>query len=145
MELAKIYGAELIAMHNARNRPPPTDIIEDISASFQLAVDSARTHGVASQKLILDVGLGFNTTPAQSMEIISRLGELTAKFRERVLLGASRKSFMETLGEPTPADRLPCTIASTIFAYLNGCSIFRVHDVKPNFDALNFAKILYGK
>jgi dihydropteroate synthase len=145
IELAKTYGAELIAMHNARSGPPPRDIIEDISASFQLAVDSAKEHKFDSKNLILDVGIGFGTTPMQGVEIISRLGKFTDKFHERVLIGASRKSFMEVLGESTPIDRLPCTIASTIFAYLNGCSIFRVHDVKANFDALNFAKILYGK
>jgi dihydropteroate synthase len=52
---------------------------------------------------------------------------------------------MGAFGKQTPADRLPCTLASTVFAYLSGCAIFRVHDVEANFDALNFAATVCGR
>lgn len=143
--LAKSYDAELIVMHNARSKPPSGDIIADISASFYLAVAAANEYGFYRKNLILDVGIGFGTTPAQDIEIIARLGELTARFSERILIGASRKSFMRIFGEMTPADRLPCTLATTMAAYLGGCSIFRVHDVRANFDLLNFAGAAYGR
>jgi dihydropteroate synthase len=145
IELAKGYGAELVAMHNARTRPPSENIVKDIAESFQRAIATAKKHNFDARNLILDVGIGFGTTPAQDIEIISRLNELANGFRERILIGASRKKFMSSFGERTPDDRLPCTLASTVFAYLNGCAIFRVHDVGANFDALNFARTAHGR
>jgi dihydropteroate synthase len=145
MDLVKRYGAELAAMHNGRNRPSTSHILAAIAANFQRAIDGASEHNFDREKLILDVGIGFGTTPAEDIEIISRLGELAGKFRERILIGASRKSFMKIFGEPTPADRLPCTLAATMSAYLSGCAIFRVHDVKANFAVLNFAKAVHGR
>jgi dihydropteroate synthase len=145
IELAKGYDAELVAMHNARIRPPSEDIVEDIAESFQRAIAAAKKHGFDTKNLILDIGIGFGTTPAQDIEIISRLNELTSGFHGRILVGASRKKFMNAFGEQTPADRLPCTLASTVFAYLSGCAIFRVHDVGANFDALNFVRTVHER
>ncbi|MDR2721206.1 MAG: dihydropteroate synthase [Puniceicoccales bacterium] len=143
IELTKGYGAELVAMHNARIRPPSEDIVEDIVASFQQAISTAKKRNFATENLILDVGIGFGTTPAQDIEIISRLNELADGFHERILIGTSRKKFMSIFREYTPADRLPCTLASTVYAYLSGCAIFRVHDVKANFDVLNFMRVTH--
>ena len=38
-----------------------------------------------------------------------------------------------------PADRVIGTVATTVIGYLAGAHIFRVHDVKPNFEALRVA------
>jgi dihydropteroate synthase len=45
-----------------------------------------------------------------------------------------------------PADqRLAGTIASSVMAYTAGAHIFRIHDVRPNRDALRVAEAaLYG-
>jgi dihydropteroate synthase len=145
ISLAEYFGAELIVMHNGRNKPPSRDIIADVGEDFQRAISEANEHNFDTKNLILDVGIGFAGSPAHDIEIISRLGELTGEFQERVLIGASRKSFMKNFGEPTAAERLPCTLAATMAAYLGGCAIFRVHDVKANLDVLNFAKATYGR
>jgi dihydropteroate synthase len=72
IELARGCGAELIAMHNARNQAPSENIVADIAASFRRAVAAAKRHNFDTKDLILDVGIGFGTIPAQDVEIISR-------------------------------------------------------------------------
>ncbi|MDR0595849.1 MAG: dihydropteroate synthase [Puniceicoccales bacterium] len=145
ISLAKYFGAELVVTHNSRNRLLSRDIIANVREDFQRAISEANKHNFDTKNLILDVGIGFVGTPVNDIEIISRLGELTNEFQERVLIGTSRKSFMKIFGEPTAAERLPCTLAATMVAYLGGCAIFRVHDVKANLDVLNFAKAMYGR
>ena len=59
-----------------------------------------------------------------------------------VLLGASRKSVIGlTLGVDTN-QRLEGTIATTVLGYLQGCRIFRVHDVKENIRALRMTEAI---
>ena len=53
-----------------------------------------------------------------------------------VLLGASRKRFLGAILGAEPADRVVGTVATTVIGYLAGAHVFRVHDVKPNFEAL---------
>jgi dihydroneopterin aldolase len=127
-------------MHNGRTRPSSENIVADIAASFQRAIIAADRHNFAAENLIFDMGIGFGTTPTRDLEMIARLRELTNRFPGRIVIGASRKSLMEALGESVPADRLTCTLAATLSAYLNGCAIFRVHDVKENFDVLILPK-----
>ena len=39
-------------------------------------------------------------------------------------------------------DRMAGTVATTVMGYERGCSIFRVHDVKENYQALMMAKAI---
>ena len=56
-----------------------------------------------------------------------------------MLLGASRKRFLGRSSAPSPRDRVTGTVATTVIGYLAGAHVFRVHDVKPNFEALRVA------
>ena len=62
-----------------------------------------------------------------------------------LLIGTSRKSMLGKLLGNEPHERLPATIATNVLAYAQGAHIFRVHDVRPNRDALRVAQAtLYG-
>ena len=56
-----------------------------------------------------------------------------------VVLGASRKRFLGAILGAEPAERVIGTVATTVIGYLAGAHVFRVHDVKPNFEALRVA------
>lgn len=146
VNIVKKYSAELVVTHNSRKNPFTNthNLVENIIQEFQQAIDVAKKYNFDKQKLIFDVGLGFGKTAQQDIELLAQLKNIKSHFKQRFLIGASRKSFMHVFGENTPADRLPCTLAATFSAYLSGCEIFRVHDVKANIDVLNFAQTIYG-
>ena len=54
-------------------------------------------------------------------------------------LGTSRKRFLGAILGAEPDQRVVGTVATTVAGVLAGASVFRVHDVKPNFEALRVA------
>jgi dihydropteroate synthase len=56
-----------------------------------------------------------------------------------VLLGASRKRFLGSILGAEPSGRTIGTVATTVIGFLAGAHVFRVHDVRPNFEALRVA------
>ena len=96
-----------------------------------MAADEAEAAGVARDRIVIDPGIGFGKTPAQSRYIIRHLHEFNS-LGYPVLLGASRKSFIgKTLGLEVD-DRLEASLAVTAMAVMNGAQIIRVHDVKES-------------
>lgn len=146
LELAKQYDVKVVIMHNSRNRTIfNNNIIDDCEKYFAHAIKLAQSVGINNDNIMLDPGIGFGTTAAQDIELLSRLHELTNKFHQTFLLGASKKSFIgKILDEKDPQKRKYATMATTIVGYLKGCKIFRVHDVKENIDALKMAEAIYG-
>ena len=84
---------------------------------------------------MLDPGIGFGKTYEQNLDALRRVPELKA-LGFRVLVGASRKSFMRRiLGEDVaPKDRLFGTLGAHAAALAGGADIIRVHDVKAHVD-----------
>jgi dihydropteroate synthase len=85
--------------------------------------------------IVLDPGVGFGKTLQDNLDIMAGLG----RFRELgrpLLLGVSRKSFIDALYPSEPAERLPGTIAACAVCALNGADIIRVHDVREAVQAM---------
>ena len=75
--------------------------------------------------------LGFAKTADHNREILRRLPEYL-DLGAPLLVGASRKSFLQPDdGEGTGA-RLEGTLAVSVLAILGGASVLRVHDVREN-------------
>ena len=83
--------------------------------------------GVASQ-VLLDPGLGFAKTPAQSHALLRRLSELHP-LGHPLLVGLSRKKMVYGPLDLTPAEALPGTISLNTIALHGGARLLRVHDV----------------
>ncbi|MEK7817993.1 MAG: dihydropteroate synthase, partial [Actinomycetota bacterium] len=56
-----------------------------------------------------------------------------------VMIGASRKRFLGEILKAETEERLPGTVAVSVLAYQKGAQIFRVHDVRENYEALKVA------
>jgi dihydropteroate synthase len=56
----------------------------------------------------------------------------------------SRKSMIGKLLDAPADQRLAGTLATSVLAYCAGAHIFRVHDVRPNRDALRVAAATLG-
>lgn len=103
------------------------DICGDLVMYFSEAIRRFRDLGVSD--LIIDPGFGFAKHPAQSFELLRRLGELQL-LGCPLLVGLSRKSMLyKTLGTG-PEAVLNATTAANTLALERGAHILRVHDVK---------------
>ncbi len=139
-------GADYVLMHTRGQgevAPPQTtyrDVVADVISELQTAIDRALDHGVRAERIWLDPGLGFAKTATQSAQLLARLGELTA-LGHRVLLGASRKSFIAALApdaegaRPSALEREHGTTVTTTLGVLGGAHAVRVHDVAAAFQA----------
>jgi dihydropteroate synthase len=128
----------LVVMHNRDAADPSLDIMADIEAFFARSLAIAEQAGIAREKIVLDPGIGFGKTPEQSVEAIARLAELKS-FGLPLLVGASRKRFIDKLSPAPPDRRLGGSIAAHVISMLNGASILRAHDVAETVQALRVA------
>ena len=110
--------------YGALGRTDYTDLVAQ-ARDFLLERAAAARCGT----VYLDPGIGFGKSAAQSLSLMRHLSALTQSDHP-VLLGASRKSFIgQTLGLPSPDDRLPGSLAAAAWAYHQGVAALRVHDV----------------
>jgi dihydropteroate synthase len=132
------HAVPVIIMHNREAADPSIDIIADISAFFSRSLDIAARAGIARQNIVLDPGIGFGKTPEQSLTAIARLPELKS-FGLPLLVGASRKRFINTVSPAPPDQRLSGSIAAHLLAVAGGAAIIRTHDVAETIQALRVA------
>jgi len=132
------HGTPVIIMHNRDTADASLDIIADVMAFFSRSLEIAWEAGIARDRIVLDPGIGFGKTPEQSMTCIARLDALR-DFGLPLLLGASRKRFINTVVPSAPAERLGGSLAAHLLAVENGASIVRAHDVAPTVQALAVA------
>jgi dihydropteroate synthase len=129
------HGAPVIVMHNRDAADPTLDIMADVKAFFSRSLEIAARAGIARERIVLDPGVGFGKTPEQSITVIARLGELRA-FGRPLLIGLSRKRFIDSVSPSKPDQRIGGSIAGNVMAALGGADIVRVHDVAETVQAL---------
>jgi len=133
--VAAEHGVPVIVMHNREAADPAIDIMADVQAFFARSLEIAARAGIAREQIVLDPGIGFGKTPPQSITMIARLAELRA-FGLPLLMGLSRKRFIDSVAPSKPDQRLGGSIAGNVLAVLYGADIVRVHDVGETVQAL---------
>ncbi len=131
-------GVPVIVMHNRAAADPTIDIMADIASFFARSLDIAAKVGIAREMIVLDPGIGFGKTPEQSIIAIARLAELTS-FGLPLLVGASRKRFIDKVSPAPPSERIGGSIASHLMAVAHGAAIVRTHDVAETVQAFRVA------
>jgi dihydropteroate synthase len=139
--VAADHDAHVVVMHNRAEVEPQLDIIEDMRAFFERTLEIAARAGLRTERLCLDPGVGFGKTPAQSMRAIAGLGELKA-FGLPLLVGASRKRFIDSVSASAVSQRLGGSLAAHLFAVRNGAAIVRAHDVFETVQALRVERAI---
>jgi dihydropteroate synthase len=143
-DMAAVVAARrtpVIIMHNRDRADPAIDIMKDIAAFLARSLEIAAKAGIASDRIVLDPGIGFGKTPEQSMTALARLNELSA-FGLPLLVGASRKRFISTVTPSEPDRRLGGSIAAHLIAAQGGAKIIRTHDVAETMQALRVASAI---
>jgi dihydropteroate synthase len=143
-------GADCCLMHmlgeprTMQQDPRYDDVVSEVKAFLEERLAFAASEGIAEERVWLDPGIGFGKTVEHNLELLRRLDEIVAIGRP-VVIGTSRKSFLGKLaGGRDEGERLPGTIATNVLALERGATVFRVHDVAPNTDALAVAAATFS-
>ena len=136
-------GAGLILMHNSTERDAPEDILDDMWRFFDHSLTLAEEAGIPSAHIILDPGIGFGKTLAHNLTIFKNLEQMQ-RYGLPYLIGLSRKRFIGAILEKEVDDRLIGTVASNLYCFAKGATVFRVHDVGAHVDALNLWSAIEG-
>jgi dihydropteroate synthase len=131
-------GVPVIVMHNRDSADASIDIVADVIAFFNRSLEIAARAGIPQDKIVLDPGIGFGKTPEQSITCLAHLAAFK-RFGLPLLVGASRKRFINSVTPSPPDDRIGGSIASHLLAVAQGAAIIRVHDVKETVQALRVA------
>jgi dihydropteroate synthase len=121
------------------------DVVAEVIDELRPQVDAAVAAGVAAEHLVIDPGLGFSKQAEHNWTLLRRLDELIS-LGNPVLVGASRKRFLGSLlaagpDQPrSPAERDEATVAVTALAAKAGAWGVRVHNVRPNADAVRVVR-----
>ena len=119
----------------------PGGVLAGVITELSSALGRARTLGVASERIVIDPGLGFGKTAAQNVEVLRGLAALRVLGRP-ILVGPSRKRFLgELTGRPVE-ERDGATAMACAMAWNAGARLFRVHDPAATRDALAIARAL---
>ncbi len=121
------------------------DVVGEVTAELATRVDCAERAGIPRARIVVDPGIGFSKRGEHSLAVLARLDGLAA-LGLPVLVGVSRKRFIgELTGVAAPAERLGGTVGANVAALERGALLFRVHDVKPNRDAVDVAWAIMSK
>lgn len=133
-------GIPCCLMHNRRD----TDygnLMEDVLGDLRESVEMALAAGIAGDNIILDPGIGFAKNLEQNLVVMKYVGRLK-ELGYPVLLGTSRKSMIGLTLDLPVTEREEGTLATSIMGLMEGCSIFRVHDVRTNMRGLTMAQAI---
>jgi dihydropteroate synthase len=127
----------------------PGGVVRAVCDELSARVEAILAAGVRPERVILDPGLGFAKRPEHNWELLRDLDPLL-ELGHRVLVGASRKSFLGRLladsdGTPRPVDqREHANTALTVLLAQRGVWGLRVHDVRAARDAVRVLERLDG-
>lgn len=113
--------------------PPGEDIVAAVGAHLSARVAAARRAGIAPGRIVVDPGLGFGKTTAQSLALLRHLallGRHPGLAGLPLLVGPSRKGFIGRVLDLPVAERLEGTLAAVALAVAGGAAAVRVHDVR---------------
>lgn len=133
MALAKQNDCQVIAMHSLTVPVDPAVMLPDDRCAVgqiiqwrEEKMEAWACAGLNLNRIILDPGIGFGKSTVQTFDILSRCSELRQSGL-RLLIGHSRKSFMNGMTPYPPAMRDFETLGMSLSLCQQGVDIIRVH------------------
>ena len=147
---AKDTRAGVVVMHmqgeprTMQGDPRYDDVCGAVRDFFCASLRRCIASGVPAAATAFDPGIGFGKTTAHNLALLRRTREIALP-GHALAVGVSRKSFIgKVTGSGAMEDREWPTVALTCHAREHGARIFRVHDVKPNVEALRMTEAILG-
>jgi dihydropteroate synthase len=120
------------------------DVVVEVFHELAAMIARAEAAGIARGRIVVDPGIGFAKTAEHNVALIARLSALHG-LRVPVLLGASRKRFIGTIGQaPDPDARVPGSLAVALAGVAQGAQVIRVHDAVQTRQALRLWAAVTG-
>ncbi len=134
--------------------PRYEDVVAEVGAFFRERLAALGGAGIECGRICFDPGIGFGKTVEHNLALLARLGELVVGGRP-LLVGVSRKSFLGRIvstgaraggrpvaGRPEQSEPHWPTVALTAWARMEGALVHRVHDVRPNREAMRMVEAI---
>lgn len=143
-------GAGYVCMHmqgtpqTMQTRPEYKDVVKDVKQFFVERLKQLSDCGVREEQVILDPGIGFGKTMEHNLLLLGGLRAF-ASLERPILIGVSRKSFLEKVTGNRAAGALPAGLACTVLALASGARLFRTHDVAATAQALRMAEAVIAR
>ena len=144
-------GAPVCLMHaqgdpaTMQDDPRYDDVLLDVYDFLAERIAVAEAAGIARDRIVVDPGIGFGKTLAHNLALIRGLS-LFHGLGCPILLGASRKRFIGTLGHaPAAKDRLGGSVAVALEGMRQGVQITRVHDTFATRQAFDLQWAMMGR
>ena len=141
IDLARSSDKPWIAMHQLTlpadrgvTLPPDCDPCEEVERWLLQQIEVWDKANLDLNKIIFDPGIGFGKDALQSLELLRH----ASRFRQhgqRVLIGHSRKSFMNNFASLQQRDKDLATIGASLKLCEQGVDIIRVHNVPDHLSA----------
>ena len=124
-----------------QTHPVYSDVVGEVRSFFAERIHDLEAAGVASEAVAVDPGVGFGKTQEHNLALLRNLDRLLA-LGHPVVVGVSRKSFIERLGGGEAGERLAGSLAAATFAVSKGAHVVRVHDVGETVRAMHVTDAL---
>jgi dihydropteroate synthase len=132
-------GVCLMHMHGEpqtmQRSPMEGDAVPQVQEFLARETAALRGLGVARERIVWDMGIGFGKSVEQNFALLARQQELLSAGYP-LLAGWSRKSSLGTVTGLPVNDRLAPSLAAALLAVERGARIVRVHDVRETIAAL---------
>jgi dihydropteroate synthase len=145
------FGAGYICMHaqglpaTMQKNPLYQNVVREVGAFFLERLKRLKTFSIAPEQVVFDPGIGFGKTVEHNLQLLANL-ESFVRLKRPLLLGVSRKSFIEKISGSGLNERLPASLACATLAIESGAQIIRAHDVMATAQAARMVEaVLYGK
>jgi len=145
LALAAERAAPIVLMHRQgdpatmQDDPRYEDVVAEVRDFLAERARVAQATGVATERIMLDPGIGFGKRREHNLALLAGLERLV-DLGYPLVLGTSRKRFMGAIcAETDPAALVHATCATTALGIAAGVGVFRVHDVAANRQAADTA------
>ena len=135
------YHATVILMHmqgeprSMQTDPHYEDCTQEVHDFLVSRAQAAVSAGVTEGRVWIDPGIGFGKNTNHNLELVRNLDSLVETGMP-VLVGTSRKSFIDHVAPACVRERLAGSLASLVPAVAVGVHAVRVHDVAATYQFL---------
>lgn len=128
---------QVVLMHmqgcpeSMQDAPHYSDVVQETMDFFEERIAFAVGHGIARDRLMLDPGIGFGKDLNHNLSILAKLDRYQ-EFGLPVVVGASRKRFIDAIDPSAPDKRSGGSLAAALISAMQGIQILRVHNVQEH-------------
>lgn len=127
-----------------QKNPSYDNVLLDVYDFLHERVETLAALGIPRGRIVVDPGIGFGKTADHNLALLNGIS-LFHGLGCPILLGASRKRFIGTIGRaPEASDRMPGSVAVALAGVAQGVQIVRVHDVRETVSALALWQAVQG-